>query len=266
MIFSDGFLLDIQRIHLAHEFVLDRIHKCEYPRGRGQYGLIYAIEGRAEYRFFSGERITVTDGNVLFLAPYVAYSIVTEQEFRHYTVNFDLHGDTSGLDSLDKPYCLLQRTNTEQLRRGFLRLTSIWMLKKAGFEMQAIGCLYELLSMFYLDYTNRQNTASYRRLLDAKEYMEQHFAEPVRLELLAKRCDMSVTNFRREWKKQYGETPLQYRDSVRLYYAKEYLRSGYYTVSETAVRCGFEDVSYFVRFFRKHTGVTPGSYREMLNG
>jgi AraC-like DNA-binding protein len=75
---------------------------------------------------------------------------------------------------------------------------------------------------------------------------------------------MSVTNFRREWKKIYAEAPIQYRDSIRLYYAKEYLSSGYYTVSETAEKCGFDDVSYFVRLFKKKTGLTPGEFKKAL--
>ena len=77
---------------------------------------------------------------------------------------------------------------------------------------------------------------------------------------------MSVTNFRREWKKQYGASPLDYRDAVRLSYASEYLASGYYTVSEVAEKCGFDDVSYFVRFYKRKTGTTPGSIKKQFMG
>ena len=130
--------------------------------------------------------------------------------------------------------------------------------------MQAIGYLYSLLSFFYLEYTNQQNPMSHHRLLPVKQYIEQNFHQPITLEELAKLSDMSVTNFRREWKKIYSEAPLQYRDSIRLYYAKEYLNSGYYTVSEIAEKCGFDDVSYFVRFFKKQTGLTPGEFKKQF--
>ena len=132
--------------------------------------------------------------------------------------------------------------------------------------MQAVGCLYELISLFYSDSINRQNAAFYRRLIHAKEYIEQYFYQPISLEKLAKLSNMSVTNFRREWKKLYSETPLQYRDSIRLYYAKEYLNSGYYTVTEIAEKCGFDDVSYFVRFFKQKTGFTPGEFKKKFLG
>ena len=122
------------------------------------------------------------------------------------------------------------------------------------------------LSLFYSDCINRQNAASYNRLLPAKEYIEQYFHQPISLEELAKLSNMSATNFRREWKKIYLETPLQYRDSIRLYYAKEYLNSGYYTVTEIAEKCGFDDVSYFVRFFKKKVGLTPGEFKKKFLG
>ena len=264
MLFSDDFYMDIKAVYIAHEYILDRVHKCEYPFGRGAYGLIYALGGRAEYRFFTGERFTVSEGDVLFLAPYTAYSIVTEKEFRHYTVNFDIHEESSNLGSFNQPYYLLKGKNTEQIERFFKKLIGIWNTKKSGYNMQAIGYLYELIGNFYVDYFIRHGAVSCQRLLPAKEYIEQHFDQPITLEHLAFLSSMSVTNFRREWKKKHTETPLQYRDCIRLHYAKEYLNSGYYTISEIAGKCGFKDVSYFVRFFKKKTGLTPGEFKSNL--
>ena len=262
MLFGDGFLIDIREIRLAHEYVLDRVHRCEYPHGRGHYGLVYVVSGRAEYRFYSGERITVSDGNVLFLFPNCAYSIATEKEFKHYTINFDIHEDSSHFDDADQPFCLLQTANIGDLDRIFEKLIEAWSSKQTGYQMRSVGYLYELLSQLSLAYTNAQKPTSYQRLLLAKEYIEQCFNRPITLAYLAFLSNMSVTNFRREWKKRYEESPLQYRDRVRLHYAKEYLNSGYFTVSEIAHKCGFEDVSYFVRFFKKQTGITPGEFKK----
>ena len=49
---------------------------------------------------------------------------------------------------------------------------------------------------------------------------------------------------------------------MRLENAKALLRTGYYSVTETATRCGFDSVSYFSYTFRRETGVTPSAYRE----
>jgi AraC-like DNA-binding protein len=51
---------------------------------------------------------------------------------------------------------------------------------------------------------------------------------------------------------------------MRLNFAKDYLSCGYYTVAEVAKKCGFEDASYFVRFFKKKTGCTPNEFKKQL--
>lgn len=260
-VFSDRFYADIKKIHIAHEFTLDQVRKCEYPRGRGAYGLVYGIEGEAQYRFFNGERVTVKRGDIFFISPESAYSIITSGSFRHYTVNFDIHEKTSSLEMLKPPYCLLSGENTEPLERGFKNLVGIWQAKATGYEMRAMGGLYELFTLFYSAYVDGTKSSRNGRLLNARKYIEQNFDKPIDLEQLAYISDMSVTNFRREWARQYSEAPIRYRDSIRLYYAKEYLNSGYYSVSEIARKCGFEDTSYFIRFFRKKTGFTPGEYK-----
>ena len=98
MLFTDGFFVDVKNIQLAHEYILDRTRRCEYPYGRGHYGLVCVLSGRAESRFYTGERIILSYGDVLFLFPNCSYSIATEKEFKHYTVNFDIHEELSRLE------------------------------------------------------------------------------------------------------------------------------------------------------------------------
>ena len=263
MNFNETFTMDISDIHLAHEFVLDAAHKCEYLNGRGTYGMVYGIEGTAEYKFNSGERLTVNEGDTLLLAPDTSYSIFTRTAFRHYTVNFRIHKENSFLDMIDMPFCLLQNSNPEQFARLFGKLNKAWMQKSDGYKMRSVSHLYALISLFYYEYKNRLIPfGSDARLQPAKEYIEENFRSGITLEQLAKNCSMSVTNFRREWQKIYHSTPIQYRDKIRLSYAKEYLISGYYSVSEIAARCGFESPAYFIRFFGKQTGMTPGEFKK----
>ena len=54
MSFLNVFYADVKRISIAHERTVDSTHKCEFPNGRGQYGLVYCIQGEGEYRFSTG--------------------------------------------------------------------------------------------------------------------------------------------------------------------------------------------------------------------
>lgn len=260
-----GFYANIDKINVAHEFVLNRKNKCEYPHGRNCYGIIYCIYGEAEYRFSSEKHQTVKEGDIFLLSPEAAYSINVKNEFKHYTVNFVMHGEFPVVDFCKNEFCLFSPENKELYYYIFKKLIACRKSQKICSEMQTMSCLYELLALVITEiYEKTHSTDRYMQLLPAKEYVEHNFKKNITLDMLANISDMSLSNFRKLWSEHYNESPLQYRDKIRLQYAKEYLMSGYYTVFEVAEKCGFADVNYFVRFFKKHIGVPPGKYKSIL--
>ena len=164
MFFNEAFFMDISKIDLAHEFVLDKAHKCEYPNGRSTYGMVYCIEGAAEYKFNSGEKLTVTVGDTLLLSPNAAYSINTGGAFKHYTVNFKIHKRSSRLDVIDRPYCLLKNVAPDRFNRYFGKLTANWTHRNTGYEMLSVSELYSLVSLFYFSQFRRIPSDFYRSI------------------------------------------------------------------------------------------------------
>ncbi len=73
----------------------------------------------------------------------------------------------------------------------------------------------------------------------------------------AKLCDMSEVCFRRYFKEFTGKSPIEYRNDTRLNNAKILLQSGQYTVSEVAEACGFSNLSFFTRLYKRKYGHTP---------
>lgn len=262
MKFDEKTDLDISKVELAHEFVLDTDHLCSYPQGRGHYGLIFAIDGDANWHFSSGEQCSCKKGQILLLTSRSSYRILTKGAFRHITVNFYVHEKNVSNRQSETPYYLHTPIQTGRYIALFHEIVELWKKRSAGYEMRATAYVYELLSMMAAEQNlKREGAGAYKRLLDAKNYLDEFFAYPISVEELAKRTNMSVTNFRREWKKVFEETAMQYRDRLRIAQAEEYLRSGYFSVTEVAFRVGFDDVSYFVRFFKKHTGMTPKEFQ-----
>ena len=97
------------------------------------------------------------------------------------------------------------------------------------------------------------------------EHINEHFAEgAVSVDELARMCGMSDTYFRKLFVSEFGVTPQQYISRLRLGAATELLQSGYYTVSEIASRCGFNNINYFSTFIKKETGLSPLHYRNQL--
>jgi AraC-like DNA-binding protein len=100
----------------------------------------------------------------------------------------------------------------------------------------------------------------YRRIVQAKLFIDAHFAEAIDLDNIAGEAWFSKYHFIRLFRKTYGKTPHQYLISVRIGQAKKLLSDGT-PVAETCYAVGFESVSSFTGLFRKMAGVNPSAYR-----
>ena len=102
----------------------------------------------------------------------------------------------------------------------------------------------------------------YRRLLQAKLFMDAHFHESINLDSIADEACFSRFHFIRIFKKIYRLTPHQYLVKVRIENAKKLLQSSI-PVASACYACGFESVGSFTSLFKKMTGQTPAECRTL---
>jgi len=88
-------------------------------------------------------------------------------------------------------------------------------------------------------------------------YVEQNFRKKIVAEDVAKLCRMSSFRFSRGFKEIYGVAFREYVVRYRLREAYHMLETGHASVTDTAYACGFNDVAYFSRVFKKYFGLTP---------
>lgn len=99
----------------------------------------------------------------------------------------------------------------------------------------------------------------YRRIVQAKMFIDANFASPIELDNFADEASFSKFHFIRLFKEIYSVTPHQYLIQVRIEKAKTLLQQGN-CVSDTCFEVGFESTSSFSGLFRKVVGVTPSAY------
>ena len=78
---------------------------------------------------------------------------------------------------------------------------------------------------------------------------------------LAQRVAMSRSSFAARFSELVGEPPLRYFRRVRMHAAAERLRRSADKLSAVAGEAGYESMASFAKAFKKHTGRTPGEYR-----
>ena len=101
----------------------------------------------------------------------------------------------------------------------------------------------------------------YRRIVQAKLFIDDKYAEKIDLDNIADEAYFSKFHFIRQFKKIYGKTPHQYLIQVRLKHALDLLSKGY-AVSDVCALVGFESLSSFSGLFKRTMGKTPSAYLE----
>lgn len=93
----------------------------------------------------------------------------------------------------------------------------------------------------------------------AKKYIEERFADDVRLEHLEAEVGLSRFYLVRRFRAEVGMPPHAFQLALRLDRARVLVASGM-ALADVASRCGFTDQSHLTRHFRRATGVAPGAY------
>jgi AraC-like DNA-binding protein len=104
----------------------------------------------------------------------------------------------------------------------------------------------------------------YRMVAKAVEYLQQNYAEPIRVEGLARMARLSTARFERLIKRVFYVTPGQLVAKTRLEAAARLLAEGNESIADVAHACGYSDHSAFCRQFKSATDMTPSEYRETL--
>lgn len=99
----------------------------------------------------------------------------------------------------------------------------------------------------------------YRRLVQAKLYIDANYASKIDLDDIADEAYFSKYHFIRQFKNIYRKTPHQYLIFVRIEKAMELLKTGV-PVSEVCDAVGFESLSSFSGLFKRRAGTTPSEF------
>ena len=88
----------------------------------------------------------------------------------------------------------------------------------------------------------------------------------ISVEEIAKRCNRSLTSFKKEFFRIYGTSPHQWLIRQRLIHARLLLISTDKAIAEIGTACAFPNTSHFIKLFRKQYGMTPATYRNRHRG
>ena len=95
-------------------------------------------------------------------------------------------------------------------------------------------------------------------------YLDMHYIKDLSLDILAEVMDLHPNYISSMFKKETGDTFVNYLNALRIREAQRLLREQrHLPVNVIGQRVGLENKHYFTKVFKKYTGVTPGAYRDV---
>lgn len=117
-----------------------------------------------------------------------------------------------------------------------------------------------------LSFANEISMHDSRKIEKVFEYMKNNYEKEISLEGISKILNMSVVSFSRFIKKSTGKTFIDSFNDIRLGHASRLLIDTRFSIAEVAYKCGYNNLSYFNRVFKKKHKYTPKEFRDNYSG
>ena len=138
--------------------------------------------------------------------------------------------------------------------------------KKTGYEFMTQGYLYQLIGTILEEHLYEEDVKDIkaaRHLNSIKNvlaYIAENYDSSISLDNLAKIAGMNPKYFCQYFRSMTERTPIDYLNYYRIECACEMLSTKDISIKETAISCGFNDESYFIKTFHKYKGITPKQF------
>lgn len=233
--------------------------------GRDFNGFLYYVKGGHEFDF--GNKTLVTKAGDFVYVPFgsVYNNRLTDPETEYYQIDFLLFGENG-------PCCLFDEARVVSGRKAndylvlMKEIHDLYFVRNSSFGLSCIGNLCKLINMIMLTHQRDElKIKGSNAISKSVSYIMEHYNEDFSSEELAEISNISVSNLEKTFKKCYGTTPINYRNTIRINEAKKLILSGF-SISETAEKVGWSNYYYFCKIFKKYAGVSPGEFRSANKG
>lgn len=272
---------------MHHTVVSGNDDRLLYTHCHPEAEFFYMEQGRAEF-VIENRSYLLNAGDSIFIPPNLIHRAVringNTEECSFYALVFSVEQ----LKEYLPPYCHVYFSAVENYRAECIyhiradeeeNVLILRLLRRAFEEMEADLSRYELSLMGTLQicwqelYTRHFSRigeglgvhARHDELQKSVDYLHEHYTEQIVLSELADMAGFSEGHFCRSFKEYTGLTPFECLSRVRIIKSCEYLSQTEKKITEIALLCGFNDISYYNRVFHKVMGMKPSLYRKQNN-
>lgn len=234
--------------------------------------LIQKGEGTHEIDF---SPYRVTDYSVFLLRPGQVHQLYLKAGATGYLMEFNTEfyhpKDLAALrlrKASSKNFCQLETKRFEKLDTLLANIFEEYINKQNGYQ----DAIKAGLEIFFIELVRQSddpksksthnNTYTQERFEEFTELLEKHINSQKQVTHYTGLMNLSSYQLNEITKTAVGKTASALIDEYILLEARRYLLATPNQIKEVADQLGYEDPSYFIRFFKKHTGLSPDAFRK----
>lgn len=147
----------------------------------------------------------------------------------------------------------------QQIVNAFDHYNSDHICAVADIRHAVLGLVRLLCSTYTVQEEKASQSVSNERVKKAIAYIRMNMSSPISLDGISAHVGISKFHLSREFKAFTGMTVIDTVNLIRCTEARRLIKSGM-SVSSAAISCGFENLSYFSRTFKKHFNELPSAF------
>ena len=248
-------------------------HYCERREGIGQYVLIYCMEGRGWVEV-DGHKMAVGSSQYVVLPAHKphAYGADHADPWTIYWIHYcGAHAEIYS-EGAYTPLDITPAINSRISERNHV-FEEIFSAIEHGTDRESLRYAssllhYYLASMRYLRHYRAAATLPAKNpqaetdiVAAAIHYMQENLEKRLQLEAIARYTGFSASHFSLLFRRQTGQSPLNYFNRMKIERACHLLTTTGMHVNQICHKVGIEDCYYFSRLFKQTTGLSPKHYR-----
>lgn len=230
------------------------------------YQLLYITRGKGYFHTSPNDFIEISEGDLLLLCPNIWHSYYPDPATgwqEHWIgfegINMDNRFQNNFFSKHQTVYKIGVQDNIVHLYEQAVRIANE---EKAACQQYLAGIANLILGMVLYYSQNRIfDNQMTEQINKAKIIIRENLLSDISPEEVARKLNMSYSWFRKLFKEYTGLSPAHYIQELKMQQSKDLLVNSWLTIKEIAYRLNFNDIPYFTKAFKRHSGYTPSEYR-----
>ena len=234
--------------------IFNRYHFCRGNSNKRKSRLGIILKGSGTYIYLN-KRLRVVEGDVVFIHEnkYCYSEWYGEPEIEVVYLSCFMHYESFKYEPqiIDLP---------KESKSDILQISELLTSGELD-SLEAYSRFYKLLKTV-ITQMKESHVSFDKTLQTAIEYITDNWDKSFSVSELAKECCVSESTLYHLFRRELGQTPIGFLNSIRINVAIEYLENSNYSISTVSRSVGFNSENHFRRVFADLTGTTPLKYRK----